>query len=106
MCHYQRGQLSPQTIRSLLLVYHSQIIESHLDEYYRALSLTMNVNDMTEMEMETEITNREYEMDLRKRRIDDWNQDHFIGDTGDEHIPSRTARMQLRTDDIERKARR
>jgi hypothetical protein len=107
MCSYRRGQLHPETIRSLLLVYHAQIRESRLDEAQRSLSSTIDINNMMEEEIEAEIQDQEDEMDLRKNRIDDWDQDCYISDIeAGENIPSRTARMQLRTDYIARKTRR
>jgi hAT family C-terminal dimerisation region len=107
ICHYRRGQLLPNTIRSLLLTYHSQVTETRIDTCYQELHASIDVNDMTSEEINLEISSREQEMDLRKSQNDDWDQDHYISDVeADNNIPSRTTRMQLRTDYIARKQRR
>lgn len=54
MCDYRRGQLQPDTIRQLLLVYFSQITESRINELQRNLHTTINIDNMTEEEMEQE----------------------------------------------------
>jgi hypothetical protein len=55
MCGYHRGQLQPSTIRALLLVYFAQVHTSRLDELYELLGSTIDINNMTEEEIEAEI---------------------------------------------------
>jgi hypothetical protein len=99
MCSYRRRHLKPNTIRSLLLVYHSQIIKSRLTESSRLLSLTIDIDSITEEEIEAEIKEREYEVNIRKTRIDYWDQNHYINNVKPiGNIPIRTIRMQLRTE--------
>ena len=65
MCDYRRGQLAPETIRALLLVYFSQITKSRADKIQRILSSITNINDLSTEELEQEIENREKEIGLR-----------------------------------------
>ena len=106
MCGYRRGQLLPDTIRALLLVYFHQISESRINELQRILYSTMNINDMTQEEMETEIQAREKEVNLRRTKADKWDEDQYISDIDpEEGGPSRTLRNQQRADRIAAKQR-
>jgi hypothetical protein len=69
MCRYRHGQLHPQTIRALLLIYFSQITESRIDALQRDLCPTANIDDITEAEMEAEIKAREEEINIRNLAI-------------------------------------
>jgi DNA-binding XRE family transcriptional regulator len=104
MCHFRRGQLHPDTIRSLLLVYHSQIKESRIDQHQEDLASTIDIADMSQEEIENEIANRDSEINLRRENIDKWDQDHYISDNDEQpNATTRTIRMQLRTAYIARK---
>ena len=108
MCHYRRGQLAPETIRALMLVYFSQITENRADELHQSLSSTMDISTMSFEEMEEEIQNREAEIGLRQAQVDDWDQDHYISDEEPTpHGQARTVRMQKRTEfELRRRRRR
>lgn len=97
ICHYRRGQLSPDTIRALILVYHSQIQESRLEEFQRIYSSSQDIQNMTEEEIELEIQEQEGELGILDRQIDQWDQDHYISDIEEEEgIPAPTARIKQR----------
>lgn len=101
MCGYRRGQLQPKTIRALLLIYFSQIMESRIDALQQKLYLTVNIDDMTEEEMEAEITAREEEINIRHLAIDKWDEDNYISD--EEGSPDQHRRASERTAYISRK---
>ncbi len=48
MCGYRRGQLQPQTIRALLLLYFSLVVESRVDKLQKELYLTINIDNIIE----------------------------------------------------------
>ena len=52
---YHRGQLQPTTIQALLLVYFVQVHKSRLNELYKLLGSTVDINNMTKEEIEAEI---------------------------------------------------
>jgi hypothetical protein len=106
MCGYRRGQLQPQTIRALLLLYFSLVVESRVDELQKELYLTMNIDDMTEQEMEAEISAREEDINIRQDKIDTWDEDHYISDEDTEPFISKTTRISDRIEYIARKRRR
>lgn len=106
-CNYRRGQLSATTLRSLLLVYYSQIIESRTDQSRKELSSTVNITDMTEEEITIEIEARDIEQDLASTKLQAWDEDHYISD--EEVIVgalTRTVRIQRRMEAIQRRTSR
>jgi len=55
MCGYRRGQLKPETLRALMLVYYAFLNQSRVDELQEKLRDTFDIKGMTEEEMEAEI---------------------------------------------------
>jgi len=103
ICGYRRGQLQPKTIRALLLIYFSQIMESRIDALQQTLYHTVNIDDMTQDEMEAEISAREEEINIRHLAIDKWDEDNYISD--EEGRPDPHRRASERTAYIARKRR-
>lgn len=107
MCGYRRGQLQPTTIRALLLVYFAQVHESRLDELYELLGSTVDIDNMTEEEMEAEIQDREKETNIRMLQVDTWDEDQYISDEDVQSSqPERTHRAQLRVSFFQRQKQR
>jgi hypothetical protein len=99
ICGYRRGQLQPTTIRSLLLVYHSLVEHSRTRELQNILFSTIDIQDMTLEDMETEIRTREKDLEIQLDQIDLWENHDYISDEepeGNEEI--RTRRAQERWD--------
>jgi hypothetical protein len=105
ICHYRRGQLKPDTIRALMLIYCHQQSISRIDELRSTLSLTIDINTMTNEEIEAEVKERERECQLKAAEIDEWDQDQFISDT-EENIPPRTRKIELQREFRARARRR
>lgn len=105
VCHYRRGQLKPETIRSLLLMYCHQTSESRVNISYSSLKDTININSMSDNDIEKEIQAREDECKLQAQVVSSWDQDHFISDTED-NIPARTRRIELQREFRIRSSRR
>lgn len=55
ICHYRRGKLKPATIRSSLLMYYYQLTESRVDTYRSSLKDTININSMSDKDIEIEL---------------------------------------------------
>lgn len=106
MCHYRRGHLKPETIRLLLLLYHSQVQENHSDIVLSSLKAITDIRDMSDKDVELEIEAQLEEMDTRNQHIDDWDQDFYISDPEENGPVTRTQRMQSRREYIARKAAR
>lgn len=107
MCGYRRGQLKPETLRALMLVYYAFLNQSRVDELQEKLRDTFDIKGMTEEEMEAEIQQQEAEINIRNNKIDTWDIDFYISDEeSTQDVPSRTRRIQLKHDYIERKGRR
>jgi hypothetical protein len=95
VCSYRRGQLKPPAIRALMLVFFSQLQEERGNELRRILSDTIDVDSMTEEEMEAEVKERENSVGLRQKEVSTWGVDHYISDE-EEGEPNRTG-YQART---------
>lgn len=94
ICHYRRGKLKPATIRSSLLMYYYQLTESRVDTYRSSLKDTININSMSDKDIEIELQQRIDECRLQAQVVSSWDEDHFISDTED-NIPARTRRAEL-----------
>jgi len=80
MCHYRRGQLHNDTVTAIMLSYYALLVEKRIDQLKAALDATINIQDMTEEEMEKEMIARTYELDITRSKVDDWDHDHYISD--------------------------
>jgi hypothetical protein len=66
----------------------------------------MNIDDITEQEMEAEISAREEDINIRQDKIDTWDEDHYISNEDIEPFISKTTRISDRKEYIARKRRR
>jgi hypothetical protein len=99
ICHYRRGQLQSDTIRALILVYHSQNREAYIDRLQDSLLKTIDIKDMTEEEIDDEVATRESEMSGWYQNLEDWDRDHYISDVDSDtehNIPPHTERFRPR----------
>lgn len=107
VCHYQRGQLSPETIRAIMITSHHLQEESY-NESIIAVQETMDVTNMTATDLQEEATQRidDLEKSLKAEYISDDDGDlSDIYERSPTHIrrPPAGARQDLfwEDDDVE-----